>query len=125
CDARLTETWVLRVTPALADEIMDDPDEALEWLGSAAVVSVDNTHIADEGDRTIESVESEPSGTDVADLLDAAGDARSMTDTAALDAIAHMLSDPDWGAGMLEDIAELVNRTGRSTEGDEPTWDRH
>jgi hypothetical protein len=47
-------------------------------------------------------------------------------DGRALDAIAHMLRDPDWGAGMLEDIAELVTGTGRSTTGtDEPTWDRH
>jgi hypothetical protein len=35
-------------------------------------------------------------------------------DAAALDAIAHMLRDPEWGVGMLEDIAELVADTGRS-----------
>jgi len=58
-------------------------------------------------------------------MSDTETEARSMTDGAALDAIAHMLSDPDWGVGMLEDIEELVNRTGRGTEGDEPTWDRH
>lgn len=44
----------------------------------------------------------------------------------ALDRIAYMLRDPDWGVGMLEDIAELVVATGRDVEGDgEPTWDRH
>jgi hypothetical protein len=55
-----------------------------------------------------------------------------MTDQAALDAIAHVLSDPEWDSGMLEDIAEYVRATGRSTEtrydrhGDPiDTWDRH
>lgn len=53
-------------------------------------------------------------------------------DTDALDAIATMLTDPDWGVGMLEDIAEWVTSTGRSTENmigvdGEPisTWSRH
>lgn len=35
-------------------------------------------------------------------------------DADTLDAIAHMLRDPEWGVGMLEDIAELVRDTGRS-----------
>jgi hypothetical protein len=76
-----------------------------------------------------------------------------ITDAAALDALADMLRDPEWGVGMLEDIAELVSGTGRSIQGicaacghpaydtvDErcgadgcacpqheqgPTWDRH
>jgi hypothetical protein len=46
----------------------------------------------------------------------------------ALDAIQLMLRDPEWGVGMLEDIAEIVQRTGRSTDnlpGDPPTWARH
>lgn len=46
----------------------------------------------------------------------------------ALDAIALILRDPDWGVGMLEDIALILRRTGRSVEnlpGDVPTWDRH
>jgi len=70
----------------------------------------------------------EPDGTEVADLLDQAGDARSISDEAALNYIAHMLRDPDWGVGMLEDIAELIERTGRTVDnlpGDEPTWERH
>jgi hypothetical protein len=53
-------------------------------------------------------------------------------DSKALDSIQHLLQDPEWAAGMLEDIAELVNATGRSTEnvyddeGDEvATWGRH
>jgi hypothetical protein len=49
-------------------------------------------------------------------------------DAEALDAIQHMLRDPQWGVAMLEDIAAQVRETGRSTEnlpGDEPTWDRH
>lgn len=49
-------------------------------------------------------------------------------DTAALDRIAHMLRDPEWGVGMLEDIAGIVARTGRSIEslpGNERTWEVH
>lgn len=49
-----------------------------------------------------------------------------MTDAQALDDIAEMLCDPDWGVGMLEDIAQIVAATGRDVEGDgESTWDRH
>jgi hypothetical protein len=51
-----------------------------------------------------------------------------MDDKTALDQIQEMLRDPEWGVGMLEDIAEIVNRTGRDTE-DYPdgrsTWGRH
>lgn len=49
-------------------------------------------------------------------------------DRAALDAITEMLRDPEWGVGMLEDIADLVRETGRSIA-DYPdgrsTWGRH
>lgn len=55
-----------------------------------------------------------------------------MTDDAALDRIAYMLRDPDWGVGMLEDIAQIVSETGRdlNEEYDDDgevmrTWDRH
>jgi hypothetical protein len=58
-----------------------------------------------------------------------------MTDDAALDLIAHWLRDPDWGVGMLEDIAEVVATTGRTVapitdpaDSDSPgraTWPRH
>jgi hypothetical protein len=54
--------------------------------------------------------------------------ARTLTDAEALDRIQHMLRDPDWSVGMLEDISDLVQQTGRSTENlpdDEPTWLRH
>lgn len=47
---------------------------------------------------------------------------------AALDEIAEMLRDPDWGVGMLEDIADIVRRAGRSVENypdERPTWGRH
>lgn len=51
---------------------------------------------------------------------------RSRTDEHALDAIAQILRDPDWGVGMLEDISAIVAGTGRDVTGDgEPTWDRH
>ncbi|SRR6266851_433586 len=59
---------------------------------------------------------------------------RGITDQRALNAIAWILTDPEWGAGMLEDIAALVRGTGRPVEDipgpDDPdeflaTWDRH
>lgn len=46
----------------------------------------------------------------------------------ALDEIAEILRDPSWGAGMLEDIADIVNDTGRTTDNypdNRPAWDRH
>lgn len=49
-------------------------------------------------------------------------------DCLTLDKIQEILRDPDWGVGMLEDIGDLVGRTGRSIE-DYPdgrsTWERH
>ena len=55
-----------------------------------------------------------------------------MDDTKALDLICNMLRHPEWGVGMLEDIAELVAATGRDVETQydkdgEPidTWARH
>jgi len=38
------------------------------------------------------------------------------TDAQALDAIAHMLRDPEWAVGMLEDIAEIISATSRTIE---------
>jgi hypothetical protein len=49
-------------------------------------------------------------------------------DAKALDAIQEMLRDPEWGTGMLEDIAGLVLGTGRTTDNyadNRPTWGRH
>ena len=44
----------------------------------------------------------------------------------ALDKIAPILRDPEYGVGMLEDIAQIVGETGRDVEGDgTQTWDRH
>ncbi len=78
--------------------------------------------------------------------------ARTLSDEVALDHIARMLQDPDWGVGMLEDVAAWVMNTGRSIQGTcgscghlvfptgdpceadgcscpqhepRPTWDRH
>jgi hypothetical protein len=51
-----------------------------------------------------------------------------LTDRKGLDEIAEMLRDPEWGVGMLEDIRDLVNRTGRTCENyddDRSTWGRH
>ena len=60
---------------------------------------------------------------------------RTDTDQRVLNAVAWMLCDPEWGAGMLEDIADLVRQTGRSVDNipdpDDPeseglaTWERH
>ena len=55
-------------------------------------------------------------------------DSRTRTDAQALDAIQEMLRDPEYGAGMLEDIAELVKGTGRTVANypdNRPTWLRH
>ena len=49
-------------------------------------------------------------------------------DQNAIDRIQEMLRDPDWGVGMLEDIADLIRRTGREVENypdDRSTWERH
>ncbi len=49
-----------------------------------------------------------------------------MKDATALDQIAEMLRDPEWGTGMLEDICLIVEATGRNCDGDgTSTWDRH
>jgi hypothetical protein len=50
------------------------------------------------------------------------------TDTAAVDVIAEWLRDPEWGSGMLEDIADAVRATGRTVENypdERQTWKRH
>jgi hypothetical protein len=52
----------------------------------------------------------------------------SITDANALEQIAEILRDPEWGVGMLEDIAGLVAKTGRLIEDypdSRPTWERH
>ena len=53
--------------------------------------------------------------------------ARASDDATALDAIAHILRDPDWGVGILEDVAAIVHDTGRSLDNPtgEATWMRH
>lgn len=45
-------------------------------------------------------------------------------ENAALDKINLILSDPEWGVGMLEDICAIVLATGRK-EVEGATWDRH
>lgn len=50
----------------------------------------------------------------------------SLSDSQAVERIAHWLRDPNWGAGMLEDIAAAITDTGRDLNGDgNPTWGRH
>lgn len=43
--------------------------------------------------------------------------ARTESDADALDRIAHILRDPEWGVGMFEDIADVVSDTGRTIQG--------
>lgn len=53
---------------------------------------------------------------------------RKIPDSTALKQIQEMLRDPDWGSGMLEDIAEIVEQTGRTTKNypdERSTWGRH
>jgi hypothetical protein len=53
---------------------------------------------------------------------------KPLSDAAALNLIQEWLRDPEWGVGMLEDIACVVKQTGRTTENypdDRPTWNRH
>lgn len=58
---------------------------------------------------------------------EAYGSPPQLTDAQAVDTVAEMLRDPDWGVGMLEDIADVCTRAGRdlSNPNEEPTWDRH
>ena len=54
--------------------------------------------------------------------------AKPLSATDALDVIQEWLRDPEWGVGMLEDIAQVVAQTGRTTESypdQRPTWNRH
>ena len=48
----------------------------------------------------------------------------SHVDTPALDRINAILSDPEWGVGMLEDICAIVRGTGRD-EVAGARWERH
>ena len=50
------------------------------------------------------------------DQSTAAGATAPISDTETLDQIQWMLRDPEWGVGMLEDIADLLRRNGRSVE---------
>lgn len=53
---------------------------------------------------------------------------RQISDAQALDAIQHILRDPEWDVAMLEDISDLIEATGRDLD-DNPdgvaTWSRH
>ena len=53
---------------------------------------------------------------------------QAVANAGALDVIAEWLRDPEWGVGMLEDIAEAVVATGRDIQNypdERPTWGRH
>lgn len=69
------------------------------------------------------------------DRPDPAADTAAADDAETLDQIQWMLRDPEWGVGMLEDIADLLRRNGRSVDSlpdpEDPhaeglaTWARH
>jgi hypothetical protein len=50
-----------------------------------------------------------------------------VSDSPARDLIADWLHDPDWGAGMLDIIADTLAAIGRdiADKARKPTWDRH
>lgn len=55
-------------------------------------------------------------------------DGRTVTDDVALNRIQEMLRDPEWGTGMLEDIADIIRATDRAVDDypdQRPTWGRH
>ena len=37
--------------------------------------------------------------------------------------LSYMMSEPDWGVGMLEDVAEIVGKDPNPDN--EPRWERH
>ena len=57
CDARLEETWTLRVPAYVAAAIETDPSLALDYVGTEHVVTVGNTNTDCETDREVTSVE--------------------------------------------------------------------
>ena len=87
--------------------------------------------------RLVVGVATEPSESQAAGLVPAVWvarygaeiqEVRDMDDKTALDRIQEMLRDPEWGVGMLEDIAYLVNMTGRDVQNypdGRSTWERH
>jgi hypothetical protein len=104
---------VANARPGEDDEPSSDDAEDLGWL-------------ADDAERLLAGA-----GPDLSALSDS--ERRSLwggplSDADALGQVQEMLRDPEWGTGMLEDIRELVNRTGRTCENyddDRSTWGRH
>jgi hypothetical protein len=69
----------------------------------------------------------DPEGESSIDELIAYKDALEDTlarDADALDRMNAILSDPDWGVGMLEDLHEILRSTNREKIAG-ATWDRH
>lgn len=57
CDARLEETWTLRLPAYLAAAIDAEPNLALDYAGTEHVISVENTNSDGESDREVHAVE--------------------------------------------------------------------
>ncbi len=57
CDARLEETWTLRLPAYLAAAIEADPALALDYLGGEHVINVENTNTDGESGREVDSIE--------------------------------------------------------------------
>jgi hypothetical protein len=107
------------VAAARPDEDAEPSSEDQEDLGM----------LADDADRLL-SGQAQPALSALSDIERRGlwGGIKPASDGFVLDQIAEMLRDPEWGVGMLEDIRDLVNRTGRTCENypdDRPTWGRH
>jgi hypothetical protein len=117
-DDEQARAYAARFPDAIVSEevVMDRP------AGAQFLVDEADGEEPDDHSSRKEDARNEPNAAALTTLLDQATD-----DAVVLDAIAHMLRDPDWGVGMLEDIAGLVADTGRSLDSpsEEPTWDRH
>jgi hypothetical protein len=114
------------------DELGDEPDCAHCGYpvrhGSGAAVTCDacGPFCCEDHHRRHPAYTSHDLGT--APAVPAAPPERATRDASALDRIAGILRDPEWGVGMLEDIGEIVTGTGRSIAslpGNEPAWGRH
>lgn len=57
CDARLEETWTLRVPAYVAAAIEADPNLALDYIGTEHVITVENTNTDGETGREVDSIE--------------------------------------------------------------------
>ena len=100
----------------------DTPDGAGDWAGDGSPLPQDcSGMIAGEplaacrrwhGWTLSDPYECDGDGDDGEGDQDGSG---TLTDADALDQVAELLRDPEWAPGMLEDVRDKVEETGRST----------